>query len=186
MAFWRSDDRQYSGFAKLLHWLTALTVVGMFALGLWMMELSYYDSWYRTAPDIHKSIGIALVLVTVIRLVYKFSMPHPGALPGHSRPVRVAAKVVHAAIYLLLLAMFVSGYLITTAKGDPLVVFGGYLQIPSVFTGVDNLEDKAGEVHEIVAFSLIGLAVLHALAALKHHFVDRDDTLLRMIRRGRG
>ncbi len=186
MAFWRSDDRQYSGFAKLLHWLTALTVVGMFALGLWMMELSYYDSWYRTAPDIHKSIGIALVMVTALRLVYKFVMPQPGALPGHSPLVRVAAKVVHSVIYLLLLVMFVSGYLITTAKGDSLVVFGGYLEIPSVFSGVDNLEDKAGEVHEIVAFTLIGLAVLHALAALKHHFIDRDDTLLRMIRRSRG
>ena len=186
MAFWRSDDRQYSGFAKLLHWLTALTVVGMFALGLWMMELSYYDSWYRTAPDIHKSIGIALALVTLIRLVYKFAMPEPGALSGHSPLVRVAAKVAHSAIYVLLLVMFVSGYLITTAKGEPLVVFGGYLEISSVFSGVDNLEDKAGEVHEIAAFTLIGLAILHALAALKHHFIDRDDTLLRMIRRGRG
>lgn len=185
MAFWRSDDRQYSGFAKLLHWLTALTVVGMFALGLWMMELSYYDPWYRTAPDIHKSVGIALVLVTLIRLIYKFAVPHPGALPGHSRPVRVAAKLVHATIYMLLLVMFVSGYLITTAKGDPLVVFGGYLQIPSVFSGLDNLEDKAGEIHQIAAFTLIGLAILHAAAALKHHFIDRDDTLLRMIHRGR-
>lgn len=186
MAFWRSDDRQYSGFAKLLHWLSALTVVGMFALGLWMMELSYYDPWYRTAPDIHKSIGIALVLVTLIRLVYRFAVPYPGALPGHSGMVRLAAKLVHTAIYLLLLVMFVSGYLITTAQGDALVVFGGYLEIPSLISDIDNLEDKAGEVHEIAAFTLIGLAILHAAAALKHHFIDRDDTLLRMIRRGRG
>lgn len=185
MAFWRSDERQYSGFAKLLHWLSALTVVGMFALGLWMMELSYYDPWYRTAPDIHKSIGIALVLVTLIRLVYRFAVPYPGALPGHSAMVRLAAKLVHGAIYLLLLVMFVSGYLITTAQGDALVVFGGYLELPSLISGIDNLEDKAGEIHEIAAFTLIGLAVLHAVAALKHHFIDRDDTLLRMIRRGR-
>ena len=186
MAFWRSDDRQYSGFAKLLHWLSALTVVGMFALGLWMMELSYYDPWYRAAPDIHKSIGIALALVTLIRLIYRFAVPHPSALPGHSPSVRMAAKAVHGAVYLLLLVMFISGYLITTAQGDPLVVFGGYLEIPSVYSGMDNLEDKAGEVHEIAAFTLIGLAVLHAAAALKHHFIDKDDTLLRMIRRGRG
>ena len=185
MAFWRSDDRQYSGFAKLLHWGSALTVVGMFALGLWMDGLTYYDAWYRKAPDLHKSIGVALVLVTVIRLIYRFAMSYPRPLAGHSRTLRAAAKAVHIAVYLLLLVMFVSGYLITTAKGEPLIVFGGALEIPSLITGIDNLEDKAGEVHEIAAFTLIGLALLHALAALKHHFIDRDDTLLRMIRRGR-
>jgi cytochrome b561 len=186
MAFWRSNDRQYSGFTKLMHWLTAATVVGLFALGLWMVELSYYDSWYQRAPNIHKSVGVALALVTLIRLVYRFLVPQPGALPGHSLSVRMAAKAAHGALYLLLLVMFISGYLITTAQGDPLVVFGGYLEIPSVFSGVANLEDRAGEVHEIAAFTLIGLAVLHAAAALKHHFIDRDDTLLRMITRGRG
>lgn len=185
MAFWRSNDRQYSGFAKSLHWLSALIVVGLFILGLWMVDLSYYDPWYRTAPDIHKSVGIALVLITVLRLVHRFAAPHPRALPGHSPAVRWSAKAVHAVIYLLLLVMFVSGYLITTAQGDPLAVFGGYLEIPSVTSGIPNLEDKAGDIHEITAFTLIGLAILHAAAALKHHFIDRDDTLRRMISRGR-
>lgn len=187
MAFWRSDDRQYSGFAKLLHWGSALIVVGLFALGLWMVDLSYYHSWYRTAPDIHKSVGIAFVLVTFIRLVYRFSVRYPATLTSHSRLERLAAKAVHAAIYGLLLVMFVSGYLITTAKGEPLVVFGGLIEIPSLVSGFDNLEDLAGEIHEIAAFTLVGLALLHAAAALKHHFIDRDETLLRMIRRsGKG
>jgi Cytochrome B561 len=186
MAFWRSNDRQYSGFAKLLHWGTALVVIGLFALGLWMVDLGYYDPWYRTAPDIHKSVGIALVLVTLIRVIYRLASRYPASLPGHSPLVRLAAKAAHFALYALLLVMFISGYLITTAKGDPLVVFGGLVEIPSLISGMGNLEDKAGEIHEIAAFTLIGLAVLHAAAALKHHFIDKDDTLRRMISRGRG
>jgi cytochrome b561 len=182
MAFWRSDDRQYSGFAKLLHWGSALIVIGLFILGLWMTSLNYYHSWYRTAPDIHKSVGIALVLVTFIRLIYRFATRYPAPLPSHSLAVRLAAKAVHIAIYGLLLVMFVSGYLITTARGEPLVVFGGLVEIPGIISGFANLEDRAGEVHEIAAYTLVGLAVLHAAAALKHHFIDKDDTLRRMIR----
>lgn len=179
MSFWCSNERSYSGFAKLLHWISALTVVGLFILGLWMTGLTYYDPWYRRAPDIHKSVGIALLLVTVIRLIYRFSVPYPGSLPSHSKLERLAAKLAHAGLYVLLFVMFISGYLITTAQGDPLEVFGG-VQIPSLISGIDNLEDLAGEIHEIAAYTLIGLAVLHAGAALKHHFIDKDVTVRRM------
>lgn len=184
MSFWRSDERAYSGLAKTFHWVTALTVVGLFFLGLWMVDLTYYDAWYRTAPDLHRSIGLALALVTLLRLLYRFALPHPGALAVHPRWVTTTARMVHVLIYILLFVMFISGYLITTAKGDPIVFFGLF-EIPSVISGVDNLEDIAGEVHEIAAFTLIGVAALHTLAALKHHFIDRDDTLRRMITRAK-
>lgn len=185
MGFWHSNERQYAGFAKLLHWITAVAVIGLFILGLWMVGLNYYDPWYRRAPDIHKSVGVTLILITLIRLVYRFSVPYPGSLANHSKLEKLAAKLVHIAIYGLLFVMFISGYLITTAQGDPLIVFGGLLSIPSTVSGIDNLEDLAGEIHEITAYTLIGLAVLHAAAALKHHVIDKDDTLRRMISRGK-
>lgn len=184
MSFWRSDERAYSGLAKLLHWLSALTVVGLFFLGLWMVDLTYYHEWYRTAPDLHRSIGLSLALVTVLRILYRLSVSYPGPLDSHPRWIVLASKLVHLAIYALLLVLFVSGYLITTAKGDPIGFFGLF-EIPSLVSGIDNLEDTAGEVHEVAAFTLVGLAVLHALAALKHHLLDRDDTLLRMITRAK-
>jgi len=184
MSFWRSNEHSYSGLAKLLHWLSALTVVGLFFLGLWMVDLTYYDEWYRTAPDLHRSIGLALAMTTILRILYRLTVSYPGPLASHPRLVVLASKVMHVAIYCLLLVMFVSGYLITTAKGDPIGFFGLF-EIPSVVSGIDNLEDKAGDVHEVAAFTLIGLAVLHALAALKHHLFDRDDTLRRMITRGK-
>lgn len=184
MSFLQSDARSYSGLAKLLHWLSALTVIALFFLGLWMVDLTYYDEWYRTAPDLHRSIGLSLAMVTIVRILYRLSVSYPGPLASHPRMIVLASKVVHVAIYGLLLVLFISGYLITTAKGDPIAFFG-FFEIPSVISGIDNLEDTAGEVHEVAAFTLIGLAILHALAALKHHFLDRDDTLLRMITRGK-
>jgi cytochrome b561 len=123
-------------------------------------------------------------LVTVFRIVYRLAVSYPRPFASHPRWVVLSAKLVHLVIYGLLLVMFISGYLITTAKGDPISFFGLF-DIPSLISGIDNLEDTAGEVHEVAAFTLIGLAVLHALAALKHHFLDRDDTLLRMISRAR-
>jgi cytochrome b561 len=184
MSFWRSDERAYSGLAKLLHWLSALTVVGLFFLGLWMVELTYYDEWYRKGPDLHRSIGLSLALVTLLRILYRLTVSYPGPLASHPPLVVWGARVVHLMLYGLLLVLFVSGYLITTAKGDPIGFFGLF-EIPSLISGIPNLEDRAGEVHEIAAFTLMGLAVLHALAALKHHVLDRDDTLRRMITRGK-
>ena len=179
MSFWRSTHGDYAGLAKFFHWLSALTVVGLFFLGLWMVDLTYYDNWYRTAPDLHRSIGLSLALLTLLRLIYRALVPYPAPLATHSRRITRAARAVHLLLYILLFVMFVSGYLISTAKGAPIEVFGLF-EIPSLVNGIDNLEDAAGEVHELAAYSLVGLAILHALAALKHHLIDRDHTLVRM------
>lgn len=175
--------------AVLCHWITAVTVIGLFALGLWMTSLNYYDPWYQTAPDIHRSVGILLAMLVAWRLVWKFTGQQPATIPTHRPWERVIAKSTHGLLYVLLLLMFVSGYLITTAEGSALHVFN-WFSIPAVTTGSDldikNLEDRAGDVHEILAYTIIGLATLHALAALKHHFIDKDITLLRMLGKAPG
>ncbi len=75
-----------------------------------------------------------------------------------------------------------SGYLISTADGRPLEVFGLF-EIPALISGIDGQEDRAGEIHLALAYSLMGLTGLHAVAALKHHFIDKDRTLLRILGR---
>ncbi|MGD8926727.1 MAG: cytochrome b [Thioalkalispiraceae bacterium] len=163
-----------------LHWLTAITVVGLFILGLWMVELTYYDRWYNEAPFIHKSIGILLFVLTMVRLVWRYSHETPVAIASHTVLERKAARAVVVIIYLLLLTVMISGYLISTADGRGIDVFG-WFEIPATVYGYNQQEDIAGAVHLVLAISLISLVVVHAVAALKHHFIDKDRTLLRML-----
>lgn len=178
----RNTSTDYGVVAIALHWLVALAVIGLFGLGLWMTELDYYDAWYKRGPALHKGIGILLFLVVTFRLAWRRLDPVPQPEPTHAPWERRLARITHAALYLLLFAVTIAGYLISTADGRPIDVFGLF-SVPALISGLDNQEDIAGEIHELLAFGLVGLASLHALAALKHHFIDRDRTLRRMLGR---
>ncbi|MBE0485571.1 cytochrome b [Marinobacter sp.] len=166
-----------------LHWLVALAVIGLFGLGWWMVELSYYDPWYRRGPDIHRSMGILLFIAMVARLLWRLLSPQPKPLPEHRRWEVVVSHAVHGLLYVLLFVAMISGYLITTADGSSISVFG-WFDVPSVTGRVVRMEDTAGAVHYWSTLALVSLAGLHALAALKHHVIDRDSTLKRMLGRG--
>jgi cytochrome b561 len=176
----KNTPHQYGLISILLHWLVALTLVGLFALGLWMVELTYYDEWYKRAPDLHKSVGITLFGVMLLRLLWRIVNPRPGAVSTASRTEQRVAHTVHWLLYGLVFAVMLAGYLISTADGRAIEVFGLF-NVPALVTGIPNMEDSAGQAHLVLAISLISLATLHALAALKHHFFDRDQTLRRML-----
>ena len=168
----------YGLVAILLHWLIAVTIIALFVLGLWMVELDYYDAWYRRAPELHKAIGILLFLVVLIRVTWHwFSMrPHP---IGSGIEVTLA-RLVHRVLLLLPLLVMFSGYLISTADGSSIDVFSLF-EVPAIISNLEGQEDIAGDVHFVLAITLIVIAALHMLAALKHHFMDRDATLRRML-----
>lgn len=109
MSFTNTPER-YGVISAAFHWLSAIIVYGMFALGLWMVTLSYYDGWYHKAPELHKSIGILLMMGLVIRVLWRVISPPPGPLPSYSPMTRLAAKAGHLALYLLLFAIGISGY----------------------------------------------------------------------------
>ncbi len=179
---WRNTHDHYGAVAIALHWLMAIAVVGLFALGLWMTGLTYYDAWYTTGPEIHKGVGVLLFLVLIARLAWRLASPPPKPLPTLSPLERRASGLVHGLLYVLLLATMLTGYLISTADGRPVDVFGIFA-VPATLTGLPNQADIAGDVHLALAIATIALASLHALAALKHHWIDRDRTLLRMLGR---
>ncbi|SCZ57412.1 cytochrome b [Thiohalomonas denitrificans] len=179
---WRNDTTRYGLAAVLMHWLVALTVFGLFGLGLWMTGLTYYDQWYQLGPWWHKSIGVSLFLLVLVRLGWRALNPQPVPLPSHARWEHRLAKTMHGLLYLLLFAIMISGYLISTADGRSLEVFG-WFAIPATLHGIEHQEDIAGTIHLTLAITLVALASLHALAALKHHFLDRDRTLMRMLGR---
>lgn len=179
---WRNTRETYGSVAIFVHWSMALGVLGLFGLGLWMVDLAYYDSWYKRAPEIHKGFGVLLFIALLFRLVWRNLNPKPRPEPNLSAFERGASKSTHVALYLLLFAVTLSGYLISTADGRSIDVFGLF-RVPATIAGLPNQADLAGEVHLVLAITLLSLAGVHALAALKHHFVDRDRTLIRMLGR---
>lgn len=170
--------KQYNTTAKLLHWISALLIISLFSLGLWMVDLSYTSEWYKIAPHWHKSIGLCLFAVTFFRLFWKITTKTP-AIEGKIWE-KSAAKLVHRLLYILLFSMFISGYMISTADGRAITVFN-WFSVPGLGSIVENQEDIAGSVHYYLAFSMIGCTCLHVLAALKHHFINKDNTLSKMI-----
>ena len=175
-----NTENAYGWIAIAFHWVTAIFVFVLFGLGLWLDRLGYYDPLYRTIPAIHKGLGFFLVLIVLARLFWKLKNIVPIKIPTHKKYEVILARVVHVFFYIALVTMFVSGYLVTTAAGQSFDVFG-WFALPAVVTSVENLEDFALEIHEWLAWGIISIAVLHALAALKHHFIDKDSTLKRML-----
>ncbi len=176
------SERSWGVVTITLHWITALLVFGLFALGLWMTSLSYYDIWYKQGPFVHKGIGVTLFGLLVIRLLWRSRNQRPKPLESHALWERRLAHVIHILLYILMFTVIFSGYLISTADGRALEVFG-WFEIPAVILPIENQEDIAGEIHFYLACLLIGTVALHIAGALKHHFVDGDDTLLRILRR---
>lgn len=175
-----NTPNRYGWISIGIHWISAITVIAMFALGLWMVDLTYYDEWYRTAPLIHKGIGVMLLLLTLFRLLWKWLNPKPEAITEHKPIERKLARIAHGLLYVLLFALMLSGYLISTADGRALEVFD-WFSIPASIYGIEHQEDIAGDIHEILAYSLIAIVMLHAAGAIKHHVIDKDNTLRRML-----
>jgi cytochrome b561 len=178
----RNSPSRYGAVSMVLHWGVALTVFGMFALGLWMVGLGYYDPWRKAGPELHKSIGLVLFGLMLLRVVWRLISPPPPATPNQGKPTRMAAATVHLLLYLDIFLVMTTGYLISTADGVGISVFGLF-EVPALYTGFENQAERAGDIHLYLAWVLVSFAGLHGLAALKHHFIDRDATLVRMLGR---
>lgn len=173
----RDTKAGYGLLTRLMHWIMAVAILGMFVLGLWMVTLNYYSPYYQSAPDLHRSVGMLLLFLLVFRLGWRLMNARPDD-SDLSRLERVAAPIVHWGLYVLLAALMVSGYLISSSDGRPVKVFD-WFSVPALIQD-RRLEEPAGEVHEILAWVTIAVAALHSAAALKHHFIDRSRVLTRM------
>ncbi|WP_076588764.1 cytochrome b [Vibrio ostreicida] len=173
-----SEVKNYNAVARVFHWVSALVVIAMFAAGLWMVDLTYYSEWYRTAPHWHKSVGLLLAGFTVLRVIWKVttSAPH---IEGNTLE-KIGARLVHLAMYLVLFVLFASGYLISTEDGRGIDVFN-WFSVPGLGALFDDQADLSGDIHFYAAWSLIVMAGVHALAAIKHHVINKDNTLRKMI-----
>lgn len=165
----------------LLHWITAILVILLFSLGVYMTGLDYYSPWYHKAPALHVSLGLLLLALMIVRMLWRTGNQNPRPLPGIDARTLLAANLVKVLLYLLIFTLCTTGYLITTAEGQAANFFD-LLGVPATLQlNADNV-DLIGEVHEYCAWSLVAIASLHGVAALLHHFVKKDLTLLRMLK----
>ena len=167
----------YGLVSRALHWVMALAIFAVFGIGVWMVRLDYQSPYYRIGPDIHRSVGILLLIALAFRYLWRLANVVPDdreLTPFESR----ASHTVHLIFYPLLAAVMVSGYLISSANGDAVPVFD-WFSVPAV-TKQQGLEDQAGFVHRWLAYGAMALAGVHTIAALKHHFVEKSRVLTRM------
>lgn len=171
---------RYDFLSITLHWSVAAFTIALFASGLWMVDLGYYDDWYYQAPWWHKGIGFVTALLVILRWLWTLIRLTPEDI--HTTPLwqRLTAKLVHSLMNLTVIALLISGYIMVTATGDSLSIFD-WFSIPALFSDKSHWVDPAGLVHLGTAYFIIALAIFHALAAIKHHFIDKDVTLKRML-----
>jgi len=174
----RNSDDCYGRVAIALHWVMAVAIFTLFGLGVWMRSLGYYDAWYHKAPDMHQSIGMLVLVLLLFRMFWTYINVKPVTLGASWE--RIGGHIAHRLFYLLMLAITVSGYLIPTAKGDGFNVFG-WLSVPAILRLTPRQTDICGDIHQYSAWIIVMLAVMHIVAALKHHLINRDATLLRML-----
>jgi cytochrome b561 len=175
----KTTPEVWGSVAKFLHWTIAILVVMMLFGGTSMGDLpNGPDKMWVYAT--HKSLGLTILALMLLRLVWRFFDPRPADPPGLGGPAKFAARAVHVAFYVLLIAMPLSGWLYNSASNFPLKWFG-FFSVPALSGPDKELKHFAHEVHETVYLIIIAVILLHAAAALKHHFIDRDSVLRRML-----
>ena len=169
----------YTRTAIALHWLIALLVFVTFPVGVVMYEMALSPDKLRML-SYHKWLGVTVFILLVVRLVWRVAhkpAPLDAATPQWQM---IAAKAVHALLYVLLLAIPLSGWLMSSAKGFQ-TVYLGVLPLPDLLSKDKALGDALAELHKILNITMLLLVIAHMTAALKHQFVDRDGTLARML-----
>ncbi|MEY4584499.1 MAG: hypothetical protein RJB10_996 [Pseudomonadota bacterium] len=178
-----SQAARYSTVAIVLHWLLGISIFAMFAIGIYMSDLPFSPLRLKLY-NYHKWAGITFLILSVLRLVWRL-LNKPPALPKAIEQAMPnwQTKVYHAthyALYALFFAVPLIGWAYSSAAGFPIVLFG-VLPLPDFLAVDKEFAKQIKDLHEISAFALVGLALLHIGAALKHHFIDKDGLVSRML-----
>ena len=176
----RNTADRFGLVTKLLHWSTALLIIGLIALGWYMVDLTYFDRWYNTSLSLHRAFGVVVFVLGVVTLLWRAVSRSPGPQASLEPWERKLTVTMHHLLFLMVFAIPISGYLISTSAGKSVDLFG-WFEIPALFPVDNQVRDIAIAIHFYIAYATAVLVCMHAGAALKHQFFDRDGTLARMI-----
>lgn len=164
--------------ARLIHWLVALIVLAMIPVGITMgrIDSGPLQDWLFY---LHEAFGFLVLLLLLVRLAYRTTHRPPPLPASVPRWQQLAAETVHTALYVLLIAQPIVGWLGASAYGAPVSVFGLF-DLPALLQKNEPLSDRIFAVHDYIGFTIAGLLVIHIGAALMHGFVQKDGVLQRM------
>ncbi len=175
----RNTLERWGSVAKFFHWAIVLLVIGQFVLAFIADDLPVGMQKLAILAR-HKSFGITILALATLRLLWRAANRSPAMPATMANWERLGARAAHALLYALLFAVPLAGWIMSSAKNFPVSWFG-LLQLPDLVAPSESTFAIAHEAHEILAFTLGGVATLHLLAALKHHFINRDSVLRRML-----
>jgi cytochrome b561 len=186
----KSSERRYGVVAMTLHWLIAFAIIGNFALGFYIHELTISQRIQRFNIElfqVHKSIGLTILALSLLRLFWRMVNPVPALPEGLPGWERVAARASHVLLYVLMIGIPFSGWALVSLSPPPLDVPTYWFKqfevphLPITDLRGEAAKDAALVVHAYLAFAMAGLFVLHVMAALRHHLILKNDVLKRMI-----
>lgn len=174
----KSHKTEFGSVTKSLHWLMAALIIGVFSIG-WYMDFLPLGMAKLEWMSRHKSLGVTVLMLVSLRIVWRLSEPTPDALGKH-KIERLAAKLGHLALYGVMIAMPMTGWMMSSAANYPVSVFGLFT-LPNLVAPDQGLFEALKTAHWAISWVIVALVVGHVAAALKHHFIDRDATLRRML-----
>jgi cytochrome b561 len=175
----RNTSVRWGHVSQFLHWLIVVLLIVQVTLATLADDLPLGMKKLALLAR-HKSVGITILGLAVLRLLWRWMNPTP-LLPGTLKPYeRVLANITHAGLYILLFAMPLSGWMMSSARGFPVSWFG-FIQLPDLVPKNKSLYDAMLQTHEALSWALYTIVFLHVVAALKHHWIHKDDVLRRML-----
>lgn len=175
---YRNTDESFGLVSRLFHWVIFLMVVGMLIGGAVLEDLPG-GAFKSLVMGLHKSTGVAILLLMILRLWWRYVNPRPRDL-GPSAFENQLGRLMHIFLYVLLFLQPIFGILMSQAFGHS-VTFFGLFTLPTLMGRNPGAGSVFSEMHEVTALLLTICVVIHAAAAVKHHYIDRDRTLMRMI-----
>lgn len=181
----RSTDQGWGALVRAFHWLIAALIIAQGVIGLSMVQMGLTPAKVRVFA-LHKSIGITILALVLLRIAWRLTEKRPADPPAMPRWQIRAAHATHLALYVLILAIPLSGWWFNSAANAPLVWFG-WFDMPSLTHGLDPVwKPRALLLHQSLFWILVVLLVAHVGAALWHHFKQRDEVLRKMVMGSRG
>ncbi len=179
-----TNNNSYNLLSKLIHWITALLILGLLAVGFYMTELDKSTFKYELY-DLHKALGAVVIALTFLRILWHVMKRKPKSLHSHKAWEKAISHLTHALLYLAILVVPLSGWAMSSSGGYA-VSFFGLFDLPALVQKDKDMSELFGEIHEISSIALLLLIGVHMLGAFKHHFVDKDETLQRMTAKSLG
>ncbi len=174
-----NSENKYGFVAKFFHWVIAALIIGLIIAGLYMTDMEASDNKWELY-NLHKLFGVIVLGLIIFRIIWKIlNKGKPAMLDTYSKAERIVAATVHGMLYIMMLVMPLSGWLMSSFGGYSVMFFGIDIMLP-----VEKDKDIGTifhEIHNIGGSVFIILLTLHIAGALKHHFIDKDITLKRML-----